>query len=318
MFRRRKYFSIIRFDDEGMKDVGLGKDGWSKQGSISFSNNTAIQDPYISTRFKSCYCMNANSYYHNTEEFELEKDQMFSISFWFKLHNSAIIDFDNNKNSFIPGVEFTDENGNNIKLIPAYHGSVEGKPSAALVINDKLVYDCPYTPDNEWHNILFSKGKLDIERFFLDGKKWWEYNDRHNFGRILKDIKFGNPYSAPKSGSYEYELDQLQICNDGTYTDNFEMVDIRQTVERFPPVAVQIPDDETRVEPKFVYGAPFNYNANHTRWDNVVDNVEITRPVYFKKSSTAEMEMMEKIRFEEDNEVAHSNFKYYSYPEKDE
>lgn len=31
MFRRRKYFSIIRFDDEGMKDVGLGKDGWSKQ-----------------------------------------------------------------------------------------------------------------------------------------------------------------------------------------------------------------------------------------------------------------------------------------------
>ena len=56
MFRRRKYFNIIRFDDEGMKDVGLGKDGWSKQGSISFSNNTAIQDPYISTRFKSCYC----------------------------------------------------------------------------------------------------------------------------------------------------------------------------------------------------------------------------------------------------------------------
>jgi len=54
------------------------------------------------------------------------------------------------------------------------------------------------------------------------------------------------------------------------------MVDIRQTVERFPPVAVQLPDDETRVEPKFVYGAPFNYNANHTRWDNVVDNVEIT------------------------------------------
>ena len=36
---------------------------------------------------------------------------------------------------------------------------IDLKP-AALLINDKLIYDCPYTPDNEWHNILFSRGEL--------------------------------------------------------------------------------------------------------------------------------------------------------------
>ena len=74
MFRQRKYFNIIRFNDDGMLDVGLGKDTWTKHGAITFANNTAIQDPYIATRFKSCYCMNENSYYHNTGEFKLEKD----------------------------------------------------------------------------------------------------------------------------------------------------------------------------------------------------------------------------------------------------
>ena len=317
MFRKRNYFNIIRFTDTGISDVGINKDTWAKNGSISFENYAAIQDPYISTRFKSCYCLNENSYYQNNAECKLEKDGRFTISFWFKLHNSAIIDFDNNKNSYIPGVEVSDENGNNIKLIPAYHGSIPGKPSVALLINDKLIYDCPYTPDNEWHNILFSRGELIVERLFFDGKKWWEYPDGHEFGRILKNIKLGNPYGAPKSGAYEYELDQLHVCNDSTYTDDFELVDIRQTVERFPLELIELPDTNTRIEPNYVYGAPFNYNTNHTRWDNVVDNVEITRPVYFKKSSTADLKMKEKILFDEDNETSHSNFKFYSYPEKE-
>ena len=112
-------------------------------------------------------------------------------------------------------------------------------------------------------------------------------------------------------------MDQLHVCNDSTYTDDFELVDIRQTVERFPPELIELPDTNTRIEPNYVYGAPFNYNTNHTRWDNVVDNVEITRPVYFKKSSTADLKMKEKILFDEDNETAHSNFKFYSYPEKE-
>ena len=317
MLRKRKYFNVIRFTDTGLKDTGLNGDAWVKSGSISYENSSAMQDPYIDKRFRSCYCLNEASFYNNPAECKLENDKMFSVSFWFKLHNSAIIYFDNNKNSYIPGVEFSDSLGNNIKLIPAYHGSVPGKPSAALLINDNLVYDCPYTPDNDWHNILFSRGRVDVKRFFLDGKKWWEYKDNFDFSNVLTNFKLGNPYGTPKSGPYEYELDQLQVCNDTTYTDDFELVDIRQTIEKFPPEIIEIEDDSYVSDVNYQYGAPFNYTNNHTIWDDVVDNVEITRPVYFKKSSTADLKMREKILFDEDNRVSHSNFKFYKYPEED-
>lgn len=319
----RKYFNTLRFTKEdGIVDHGLIGKSWGKEesgGSILFSSPSCIQDPYLDFKYNSASFFKKNSYLYNMDNITLRLDGLFCISFWFKLHDSAIVKLDTNKNKnkYIPGLEFSDDKGNVIKILVGYYNDSPEKISTAFFMNGESLYEYPYNINTEWHQIMFSRGAHSLDRFFFDGRKVVEYeNTDINIGTTLTNLKFGNPDYGPNSEDYEYELDQLQISDDSTYEDDFEIGDLRQIVQKFPPV--ELPD-HSEAESIYIkstkYSAPFNYTDNETVWDKILYDIPITRPVYYTKTRYADLNMINKIRFEENNSVSHSSFKSYRYPE---
>lgn len=313
---QRKYFHALRFTSQGPDDKVINSN-WSitdkivdNQSGIYFTKSSCIND--LVDNNTTCMTIdNELSYIKSIDTFST--DNNFCISLWFKYDYTTYSNFLYDNNHFIPALVWTDENDNNIRLYCAWHDTIRNNTAICINVNNgKYIIESSYQyEDNKWYNLVYNREE-NIDRVFIDGKKVLEFtNDKTKIGITIKNLIIGNPFMNSQTGVIEYDLDQIYINNDYCIRDDFTP-STRQYFNDLYPEA-EYKNDAISSNNQFIhiYGPLGFYNADKSRWDNCLDDLEITRPVYWKKDNDADLKMYEKNRFDENNHVSSSNFNYF-------
>lgn len=308
----REFYSVLLFYNNGIREhmpnnswsVHAGADGHQivyNRYPSRFNDLMKINNQTMSILDASCYLLNPRTINIATG--------CYSLAFWVKLSEASLEQFFIDSYRYIPAVEWDDANGHTVKLNIASHSKDNDNLALTLDISGYKVFDTfyDYVP-NHWFHILYSR-EGNIDRIFVDGKKRFEtHMDLTKANKnIFRNIKLGNPYNSAQSGIYQYDFDGFSLCNDILHRDDFKLPD-RHIFWYHPEVShIEVDDNGPVVEP--LYGAPGFYNADKTKWDVVLDDIPITRPVYWEEPNNAKIVMVNKHNFSEVY-CSHSNFPY--------
>ena len=264
-----------------------------------------------------------------------------TISFYFKIdsqdcleefladnnHYIPFLQFGNGKINSINGkTNFTNESfvteaitassvttSNTIEVSLAH--SPETNNPCIIVYSNRLEKNVKYieaTMDNlqvnKWYHVVIECDAKN-DRIYIDGRRRYELDSNAIlFHDITNELLIGCYLQSAETGIMDYSLDDISICDHVLYTEDFDIDNKRYMIELFPEEEI-ITNEKISYDTKdHVYGAPGFYGGDKTRWDQVLDPLEITRPVYWKKEKTADIKNKEKHEFYINNKTAASNF----------
>lgn len=308
----RRYFISIYAYNNAFQDQIMGNE-WTQYGN----QNQVVFNKYPS-RFQELCGLNTSvislidsSTYFQCSTPHTSDTGFYSVSCWFRISGSAFTTFFINNYRYIPFIEWTDGKGKVCKIYLAYHRTLdEGESICTRVqLGDFVIYG-PYSWQfDKWTHFLYCR-ENDIDRIFVDGRKMFETKvdlSQVNDGTFT-NIKIGNMYSSGQSGIYNYDLDDICISNDFLYRDDFDPPD--RIIPWLFPVGKRVEEDEEVNNNSPIYTSPPNfYNAEKTRWDNILDDLPITRPVYWEKKGYEDTKSRDKHNFNEFHSAT-SNFAY--------
>ena len=316
---KRQYFHRIKFGLDGIEDK-VPNTNWvitntpkqSGEQGLIFTKDSVISNPHL-TSPKCMSVQNQYSYYKDETEYSADDTHKLSVALFFRIDSTCMTNFLIDNNHYMSGVEWDDENGNHISLRIAAHDQYRQNQCVSVNINNRqqlieASYD--YT-ENTWQHILLSKDD-EFLYLFLDGRlKVKIYSKDLKIGWHFKNICVGNQASSLESGDVKYDLDEIYIVNDTLYKEDFKISYTRNFDDLFPEIEYDDTEKESDKTNLVPGGAPGYYGANKSRWDNVLDDVEITRPVYYEEEMDAKIKHMDKHEFYKDNKSSLQNFKHF-------
>ena len=315
----REYSSYLLFYDHTFQDIiPTAQRSWEVHGGadgyqIDFDRMDSIFNELCQTNArKAMTILDATSYMLYTNTIDITKTNYYTMAFWIYLPQDSFETLLEIKSRYIPIVRWDDNNGHTVKINIAEQ--IEDDDYNVAMTIDYSGYKKHIIPylwsGNTWMHVLINRDGSDgIDRVFIDGKLRLETKidtamvNRH----VFHNLQLGNPDEVDQSGIYQYSVDEFCLCDDLFVTKDFPVPD-SYLFWLWPEVLHTTTDPDTRVlEP--VYGAPGFYNANKSRWDVVLDHLEITRPVYWTRPEDAQLKSRNKINFNTFH-YAHSNFAY--------
>ena len=290
----RHYHVLMMFKSSGnnLEDLCFTH-VWSKTGSLNFMSPSKFK--YLKYANRPClrYNLPTTGYIRNAIEFSAQEE--FTLSFWFRLDRALMMFYDLTKSIVrTPLVTWGDNSG--IFITPINIDYSEYAILFKLRYTDiKIPYDLISTLD-EWHHIMLSK-EGNIFRTYINGIKYQEKMIKDQTEDFTK-FTIGNTEGVTAASIVGMPI-WISI-------DTISLADSCLTVESFWPY------------PKYLNGyypavdvdnsKPPLRAAGRTRYDNINDDVLITRPIYFKHSFGWEKDMMSKYRFDRFDPFASSYF----------
>lgn len=315
----REYFTHLLFYDHTFKDtIPTAQLAWQihsngDENQIDFESRESIFNELCGMYARKTMTLkNVNSYMLYSKPVDITKTKYYTMAFWIYIPNDAFETLTEIKTRFMPIVQWNDNNGHTVKINMAEQ-VVENDYNIALTIEysdyRKIIVPYMWRAD-EWTHVLINRdGENGIDRVFINGKKLMETHidmakvNKHIFNQLM----LGNPSQTYEAGIYQYSVDEFCVCDDLYVTEDFPKPD-SYLFWLYPEVVHTTTDPDTTVlEP--IYGAPGFYNADKSRWDVVIDHLEITRPVYWQQPEVAQIKSRNKINFNQFH-YAHSNFDY--------
>ena len=256
--------------------------------------------------------LDANTYLQYNGTMNTSSTKYYTIAFWIYLPQSSFDVLSEIKERYIPILKWDDSSGHTVKVNIAEQIK-DLDYNIAMTIDysgyKKIVIPYTWTP-NQWMHVLFNRDGVEgLDRIFINGRKLIETHidiskvNKH----IFHNLQLGNMYSVNESGIYQYSIDEFFICNDLFVTSDFPAPQTYMMWLYPESNHIETDPDSTIYNP--VYGAPGFYNADKSRWDVVMDHLEITRPVYWKLPEDAKLKAASKLDFDTFH-YAHSNFDY--------
>lgn len=315
----REYSSYLLFYDHTFQDIiPTAQRSWVEHGGfdgsqLDYESEQSIFNDLCQTNDRKALTIrDTETYLEYGKLLDITKTDYYTIAFWVKVPQDGWDTLFEIKTRYIPIVKWDDNNGHTVSINLAEQ-VVDNDYNIALTIDysgyKKLV--CPYPWTTEWMHVLINRdSKNGIDRVFIDGKLRLETHiDLSKVNKhIFNNLKLGNYETTDVAGAYWYCIDEFCLCDDLFVTKDFNKP-TSYLYWLWPEVVhTTIDPDTTVLEP--IYGAPNFYNADKSRWDVVMDHLEITRPIYWKKPEyLADLKSREKINFNTYH-FAKSNFNY--------
>ena len=315
----REYSSYLLFFDHTFQDlIPTAQRDWVCHGGgdgnqLDFeSMQSRFNDLCQTNDRKAVTLKDANTYMLYNDIIDITKTDYYTIAFWIYIPQDAFDVLTEMKLRFIPILEWDDNNGHTVKVNIAEQIQ-ENNWNIAMTIDysnyKKIIIPYTWTP-NKWMHVLFNRDGIEgIDRVFINGKKLMETHiDLNQVNKhIFNNLKLGNMYNVDESGIFQYSIDEFCICDDIFVWNDFPEPQ-SYLFWLFPEVIHKTEDkDNTILNP--IYGAPGFYNADKSRWDVIMDHLEITRPVYWKAPEVSQIKSRNKINFNQFH-YAKSNFNY--------
>lgn len=308
----RRYFISVYAYNNNFQDQILGNE-WTKYGN----QNQIVFNKYPS-RFQELCGLNTSvislidsSTYIQCNTPHTSNTGFYSVSCWFRISTSAFTSFFINNYRYIPFIEWTDGKGKKCSIYLLYHRTLDTGESITtrVQLGDFVMYGPFDWQFDKWTHFLYCR-ENNTDRIFVDGRKMFEtvVNLSSVNDNTFKAIKIGNMYSSGQSGIYNYDLDDVNICNDFLYREDFDPPD--RIIPWLFPIGKRIEKDkEVNNNVHIDSSAPNFYNAEKTRWDNILDDIPIDRPVYWKMKGYEDVKSRDKHDFNKFH-AATSNFDY--------
>lgn len=285
----REYFSLLKFYNDTYNDLAPGNTWSLNYTSISPMVEYREIDSQFNTTmdlvgYQTITFMNSETSLANSRVIPIDTG-CYSLSFYFNISADALERFDKgDPNRYIPGVRWDDNNGKNVKIILLERSTNENTyPCISIEYSGykkEFVFYDYYQPDHWFHLLYTRKGNLD--RIFIDGKIRYEsVIDLSKANKnTFKNVTIGNPYKPADSGIWIYSYDEVCITNDYIIDKEFEYPD--HWLSHLFVEAQHTEEDVSDEIQERVNAAPWLYNANKSRWDVILDDIPITRPVYWE------------------------------------
>lgn len=310
----REYFITLLFHNNNIDELQPGNN-WSinagyNNNQLEFTEFPSRFNSYSGFDYQTLSIKDANVYLYNDRIIDVRTDY-YTLSFWCRFDLTCIELLSYSNTRYIPGFKWEDNNGKTCTIDLLKHvEELNNTLFLVITISNYRTYLVPYDyvqPDH-WFHIVYSR-ENNIDRVFIDGRKRYEtVIDKNKANKnIFKNIYIGNPYDANISGSFNYGFDEITLCNDVLFRNDFDIYN-PYTFWLYPEVNHVMELDQEIEQINYINSAPNFYNVDKTRIDKIYDKMEITRPSYWKEKDIDKLKMMNKHKFW-NNTYSQSNFK---------